>query len=94
MSKRFGKKRVPECYCTYNFTCGACLRAAGPTKVALIVIGLTLTAVASAAELGVLVKRDASSSGDYLVWSCTYQTSMGPRAVSQLKDCEPARVFP
>ena len=25
MSKRFGKKRVPECYCTYNFTCKACL---------------------------------------------------------------------
>lgn len=25
MSKRFGKKRVPGCQCTYNFTCGACL---------------------------------------------------------------------
>ncbi len=31
MSKRFGKKRVPECECDYNFTCRACLFAAGPT---------------------------------------------------------------
>lgn len=30
MSKRFGKKRVPDCQCTYNFTCGPCLRAAAP----------------------------------------------------------------
>jgi hypothetical protein len=35
MSKRFGKKRVPDCQCTYNFTCGPCLRAAGPTREAM-----------------------------------------------------------
>ena len=28
MSKRFGKSRVPDCTCTYSFTCGACLKAA------------------------------------------------------------------
>ena len=27
MSKRFGKKRVPSCTCTYRFTCRACLVA-------------------------------------------------------------------
>lgn len=32
--KRFGKKRVPGCYCAYNFTCGACLRALCPCGVA------------------------------------------------------------
>lgn len=31
MSKRYGKARVPNCTCTYNFTCGACLKAA-PTS--------------------------------------------------------------
>jgi hypothetical protein len=29
---RYGKKRVPGCRCTYNFTCGPCLNASGPTK--------------------------------------------------------------
>ena len=27
MSKRFGKKRVPECECTTRFTCRPCLIA-------------------------------------------------------------------
>lgn len=31
MSKRFGKKRVPDCECTERYTCGPCLRAAGAT---------------------------------------------------------------
>lgn len=64
--------------------------------IALLILALVLLfgTPAHAAELGVLVKRDASISGDHLVWSCTYQTSTGPRTVSQLKDCEPARVFP
>lgn len=31
MPKRFGKKRVPDCECTTSYTCGPCLRAAGPT---------------------------------------------------------------
>lgn len=30
MSKRFGKKRVPGCQCTYNFTCGPCLAVRAP----------------------------------------------------------------
>lgn len=25
MSKRFGKRRAPDCTCEYNFTCRACL---------------------------------------------------------------------
>lgn len=32
MTKRFGKKRVPGCRCEFSFTCGPCLRAAGPTE--------------------------------------------------------------
>lgn len=28
MTKRYGNKRVPDCECESNFTCGACLRAA------------------------------------------------------------------
>ncbi len=31
MSRRFGKARVPNCECTYNFTCRHCLAASGPT---------------------------------------------------------------
>lgn len=27
----FGKKRAPDCVCTHRFTCGPCLRDAGPT---------------------------------------------------------------
>jgi hypothetical protein len=30
MSKRFGKKRGPGCTCTEDFTCGLCLKDAGP----------------------------------------------------------------
>jgi hypothetical protein len=30
MSKKFGKARVPECQCEYNYTCGPCLAAAPP----------------------------------------------------------------
>lgn len=26
MNRRYGKARVPDCTCTSNFTCGACLR--------------------------------------------------------------------
>lgn len=29
--KRFGAKRVPDCECTYSFTCRPCLKDAGPT---------------------------------------------------------------
>lgn len=28
---RFGKKRAPNCECTYSYTCGPCLAQAGPT---------------------------------------------------------------
>jgi hypothetical protein len=28
MSKHFGKARVPDCRCEFNFTCGPCLQAA------------------------------------------------------------------
>jgi hypothetical protein len=31
MSRRFGKKRVPNCECTHRFTCRPCLEAAVPT---------------------------------------------------------------
>lgn len=34
MSTRFGKKRAlaaGECRCEHNYTCGPCLRVAGPT---------------------------------------------------------------
>lgn len=30
MSKRYGKKRVPNCKCESNFTCRACLDASIP----------------------------------------------------------------
>lgn len=40
MSKRFGKKRVPDCRCTHNFTCGPCMVAAGPTRSAAPAIPL------------------------------------------------------
>jgi hypothetical protein len=28
--KRFGKARCTDCYCTYNFSCGACFKGRKP----------------------------------------------------------------